>query len=69
MKLNLLFVYNDNGSMQTLCITHVIYKLFAQTNCHYKLTIQKGCIYIVYMCLDCVFDIAAFILKLRLCAQ
>ena len=36
-----LLVYNDNGSVQTLCITHVIYKVFAQTHCRYKPTNNK----------------------------
>ena len=34
-----LLVYNDNGSVQTLC---VMFKVFAQTHCHYKPTIHKG---------------------------
>ena len=44
MNFNLcvLLVYNDNGSVQTLCITRVSYKVFAQTHCHYKPTIHKG---------------------------
>ena len=39
-----LLVYNDNGSVQTLCITRVSAwcKVFAQTHCHYKPTIHKA---------------------------
>ena len=79
-----LFVYNDNGSVQTLCITRVSALC---TKClHRPIVIfdqqyTKGEIHFIYLhslytckCLDCVssitvFEIAAFILKLRRDAQ
>ena len=39
-----LLVYNDNGSVQTLCTkraNRALCKVFAQTHCHYKPTIPQ----------------------------
>ena len=38
----ILLVYIDNGSVQTLCIRRVMFKVFAQSNCQYKPKIHKG---------------------------
>ena len=79
-----LLVYNDNGSVQKLCITRVsalCTKCLHEPIVIFDQQYTKGQIHFIYlhslyscMCLDCVssitvFEKAAFILKLRQDAQ